>query len=102
METTVLVCGLAVVVLFGVGFMLVVHRLAIEQAKHAKCIAHVSEYVGNHFAAQVLRAAAEEYSSSRNEPVLRRMALVGRIEPGVLLPSQWLLERAAAIETDES
>lgn len=102
METTVLACCLAVVVLFGVGFMLVVHRLAIEQAKHAKCIAHVSEYVGDRFAAQVLRAAAEDYSSTRNIPVLRTMAREGRKRMDLSLPSEWLMDRADMLDpTDE-
>lgn len=77
----------------------VVRLLRNRDVDHAKCIAHVSHYVGNEFGAAVLRAAAEDYSSAEGQHELKVIANSRDYRHGVSLsiPSIWLNNRAAAL-----
>lgn len=73
---------------------------------HAMCIAHVSHYVGNHFAAKVLKAAADDYASAEGQHEVK--VIINGSSHQTLsenpIPSLWLHKRAdrlvAEVEVD--
>lgn len=66
---------------------------------HAMCIAHVAHYVGNEFAASVLKAAAEDYN--RPETQARLQILMREwVDGGPLLPAIWMTNRAEALSEE--
>lgn len=64
-----------------------------KDAEHAKCIAHITDFVGNAFAARVLEAAADDYDSTAGK---QRMAVLSHLTrpEGVTLPAHWMRDRA--------
>lgn len=72
------------------------------QRDHAQCIAQVTEYTGNEFAARVLLAAAEDYNSGdgRVELALLRRDWTGSDHDSI--PAAWLRNRADRIREKES
>lgn len=98
MDTLTLIFGLIAFV-SAITTVVCVSRLENRITDHAKCIAHVAQFTGDHFAAQVLRAAAEDYSSVSNQRVIQRMVQEGHKRgPDVSLPSAWLMDRADALD----
>lgn len=72
--------------------------------KHSMCIAHVSHYVGDKYAAEVLHAAAEDWDSVQNVSTIERMgrerahqSITEREERGSIV-TQWLHSRAEAMD----
>lgn len=72
----------------------------VKDAEHAKCIAHVTEFVGNAFAARVLEAAAEDYDSAQGKHRMAVLTHQPRPE-GVTLPAFWLKDRASRLHPTE-
>lgn len=98
-----------IVVLFG---LLVYSGVRIENLMHrhendidhAKCMAHVAHYVGNTFAAHVLRAAAEDYATPAEQHQLeviiqQQWSTQGGV-PNDPVPAIWMKERADALLTE--
>lgn len=94
--TAILIMGLTTMlaVIFWQG-NLIYNLLRNRDVNHAKCIAHVSHYTGNQFAAQVLLAAAEDYTSPEGQHEVAVIAHRNQssVEP---IPSLWM--RARAVE----
>lgn len=69
------------------------------QVDHAHCVAHVAHYVGDHFAAQVLRLAAEDLDSVEGQTELRTLSRGTGYSPlgGKSLMRLWLEDRAEAL-----
>lgn len=65
-----------------------------EEKEHAKCIAHVAHYVGDEFAAMVLRAAAHDYDSAEEFGRLKVLARMKYAQGGPSMPAIWLEDRA--------
>lgn len=92
---------LAIIFLLGsVNFLLILAahaRLSEQEAEHGKCLAGVMMFVGDSFAANVLRAAAEDYDASASQFRIRQMAR--EYDPdGLSIPAMWLLERADSLK----
>jgi hypothetical protein len=68
-----------------------------EKINHAMCIAHVSHYVGNHFAADVLKAAAEAYDQPSTQTELQIIANQQYTPNGSRVPALWMVNRAEAL-----
>lgn len=69
----------------------------VQQAcdvEHAKCMAAVMAYVGEEFAAQVLRVAADDYESVEEIERLKRLGLERYQPGGSPMPSIWMRDRA--------
>lgn len=70
--------------------------IGVYEAVHAKCIAHVTHYVGNEFAAMVLNAAADFYDSSEGRAKISEIINTeynhGDVEESV--PALWMRNRA--------
>lgn len=71
-----------------------------HQVDHAKCIAHIAHYVGNHFAADVLRAAAEDYGTPAAQTELQIISRKQWNQDGPRIPSIWMTNRADALEQE--
>lgn len=67
---------------------------------HAMCIAHVAHYVGNEFAASVLKAAAEDYNRPETQARLQILMREQWVEGGSLLPAIWMTNRAEALSKE--
>lgn len=65
-----------------------------RDANHAKCIAHITSYVGDQFAANVLRAAAQAWDSIEEKPHIQRLGREQFLPEGPSMPSIWLRDRA--------
>lgn len=74
-----------------------VQSLSDADVNHAHCIAHVAHYVGDSFAAQVLRVAAEDLDSTEGQTELRRIANSEYRLGGASVASLWLTERADSL-----
>lgn len=68
-----------------------------QRADHAKCIAHVTEYVGNEFAARVLESAGSFYDSPEGERYLNLLASEKYTAGGPNVPVLFMRERAHEI-----
>jgi hypothetical protein len=72
-----------------------------QDINHAMCIAHLAHYVGNSFAAEVLKAAAEDYSSAEGQHELKVIVQSGQyVEGGLTVPSLWMVNRARALRDE--
>lgn len=102
---TALLVALAVSVAVNVGILLYAGYRADKAAReerrnHAACIAHVTEYVGNEFAALVLEHAADYYDSPEGERYLNRLARMKYKAGGPNMPVLFLYERAKEIRAE--
>lgn len=68
-----------------------------EKAAHAMCLAHIAHYVGNHFAAEVLKAAGEDYNSPQGQHDIAVIAREQWAQGGPSVPSIWMFNRADAL-----
>lgn len=68
--------------------------LLARDSEHAKCIGAVAAFVGDHYAAQVLRVAAEDYDSINEQDRARRIAELRYVSNGPSVPALWLHDRA--------
>lgn len=76
-------------------------ELSIKDTDHAKCIGAVAGFVGDTFAAKVLRLAADDYDSGEGQARLRELVHQGFLpESGPSLPSLWLYDRADNLVAD--
>lgn len=100
---------LAYVALMSAALIYVVYRwveaerMARERAddavkfvkvNHAACVAHMAHYVGDSFAAQVLRIAAEDFDSVEGQTKLREIGSQTFKIGGPSLVNLWLHDRA--------
>lgn len=90
---------LVVLILFLLGVVgLLYHRMTEAEDElehmHAKCIAHIAEYVGNEYAAMVLRAAAHDWDSAEESNRLKVLARLRYSAGGPGMPAIWLNDRA--------
>ena len=73
-----------------------------EAALHAKCLAHVAQFVGDEFAARVLDAAAEDWESADGLAEARSIANNQYKPGGKSVPRLWLEQRAATMRGETS
>lgn len=66
----------------------------VADVDHAKCIGAVAAFVGDHYAAQVLRVAAEDYDSITEQDRAKRIADLRYTSGGPSVPALWLHDRA--------
>lgn len=87
-----------ILALLGWRTTVIFNLLRNRDVDHAMCISHVSHYVGNEFAASVLRAAAEQYASpdGQHEAKVIANSREYRLD-GPPIPSIWLNNRADAL-----
>lgn len=71
-----------------------------QAVEHSKCMALIASFVGDSFAAQVLRVAADDYDSA-DEIHRKKVLAQDYVEHGPSLPSMWLRDRAANILPEE-
>lgn len=97
--------GLALVALAGVGLLYGERQRQArldEKADHAKCTAHVTSVVSNHFVAARLRDLAELWDSTDNEPELARIRNVKYQPGGPTVVALWMQEKADELVEDGS
>jgi hypothetical protein len=73
-----------------------------EDELHAKCIAHIAQFVGDSFAAKVLDAAAEDYESAEGITELRVIGHQQYKPGGPTVPRIWMAQRAARLRGEGS
>lgn len=83
--------------------VIILHRLlrSEDQTDHAKCMALITAFVGDRFAAQVLRAAARDWDSVEAQPDIRRIANEKYRVGGPSMPYLWMIDRAEKLEAEE-
>lgn len=62
--------------------------------EHAKCIAHITQYMGDEYAAMVLKAAAHDWDSAEEASRLKVLARLKHKQGGPSMPAIWLNDRA--------
>lgn len=90
----------AAVVLMSRCVLILDKSIRADKADHAKCVAHVAHYVGDAFAAQVLRLAASDMASVEGQTELRTISHSDRIRigDGQVIAALWLEDRADALD----
>lgn len=74
----------------------------LRDAEHAKCIGAVMAFVGDEFAANVLRVAAQDFDSVNEMTRLAQIRTQQFILDGPSVPALWLFDRANRLtEADE-
>jgi hypothetical protein len=73
-------------------------RLASRAVSHAQCVVNIEDYVSAVFAAEVLRAAAGDWDSTKEQANLHRLAREKYQPGGPSMPVIWLNDRANRID----
>lgn len=74
--------------------------LTAQDTEHAKCIGAVMAYIGDEFASQILRLAAEDYDSVIEKNRMQMLARDHYHTSGPSIPALWLLDRANRLDAE--
>lgn len=95
----ILLCSVTIALVFTVQRLNSMTEEAIEatEHQHARCMALVTAFVGDQFAARVLEAAAADYETVEGQQRLSALRWSDWVEGGPCVPALWLKDRANAL-----